>query len=430
MISGKVTYDFGWASLTSVSAYQTTRMQYLEDISVRWVPLLQSLYKVSYYGVGLEEGDSTDKFTEELRLSSPGKGPLEWVVGLFYNDEKSDRSQDVIAYEALDQAAAPDPATFLSPTRYTEYAAFGDLTWHITSRFNVTGGLRYASDRQKYEQAGTGLIKSEPQLRSTEDVVTYLANTRYQFNENTNAYFRYATGYRPGGPNFQVVNPTTGQVGGAPNFQADTLSSYEVGLKTETSDRTLGLDIDAYHVNWNNIQVLTSVGGLSAIVNAPGGARVDGAELAVTARPASFVELSGNAAYANARLKQADPALGASQGERMPNVPKFTAALNADFRLALPLQPTVGGSVRWVGDRMASFDKSAAPPQYRLPAYAAADLHALVNLRSVSLQLYVHNLFDKRGELNVPNTIVQANGPRPVSILEPRTVGVSAMVNF
>src|SRR5204862_1333037 len=128
--------------------------------------------------------------------------------------------------------------TVSRPSLYEEYAAFGDLTWHLTHKFDVTGGVRYARNNQMFTQIGSGaLIGSSPTTRSSEDVFTYLANARYHFSDHTTAYLRYATGYRPGGPNVVTI------AGGPGTFESDRLKSYEAGFKAETTDGRFGVDL-------------------------------------------------------------------------------------------------------------------------------------------------------------------------------------------
>jgi len=71
-------------------------------------------------------------------------------------------------------------------------------------------------------------------------------------------------------------------------YDADTIISYEAGIRGETQNRMFGFDASIYYNDWNDIQLFTQintdVGPFG--VNANGrGARSYGAELALTARP-------------------------------------------------------------------------------------------------------------------------------------------------
>jgi outer membrane receptor protein involved in Fe transport len=432
LVSGTVSYDFGPAKLTSISSYQTTQTKLFYDFSSVVAPLL------GLGAVAVDDKTTTNKFTQEVRLASAQGQVLEWLIGGFYTHETSEQHE---VLNARDRNGQSVPNTFLTltvPSRYAEYAVFGDLTWHLTDKFDVTGGVRYARNRQTLEQIGTGiLIKSAPAIDSDSGDVTYLANARYRFSDHVTAYLRYATGYRPGGPNVVVNNLTTGLPIGATSFNADRIHSYEGGLKAETTDGRFGIDLSGYNIDWTNMQISVTQNGFSVRANAPSGATVRGAELTLTARPASEFTVTGAFAYQDAHLNGAEPALGAAAGERLPNVPRFTATLNADYELPIDsFRPTVGATLRHVGERRASFDKSTSFPQYRLPAYTSVDLRAgfmlgVTNDHPVNVQFYVHNLFDEHGQL-IPRLVFfpPATGPAQISITQPRTIGVSASMKF
>jgi outer membrane receptor protein involved in Fe transport len=426
LVSGTVTYDLGPASLTSISSYQTMHTQMLIDISRQFVPILESV-DLFYSAVGIPQSLSTDKFTQEMRFASSEGRTLEWLVGGFYTHETSGNEQDFLLLDPAGQPALNDLYVFSSPSSYREVAGFANLTYHFTSKLDVSGGLRYARNRQAFSQTGSGAFGiTTPVRRSTENVSTYLANARYRFSGHTTGYVRYATGYRPGGPNFVSNDPTTGLPVGPPTFEADRLKSYEGGFKSETADRRFGIDLAGYYIDWSNIQIITSRGGFSGIANAAGGANVTGAELTLSARPAHAYTMTGAFAYQDARLSQTDTELGGAKGDRLPNVPRFTAALSADYEFPIDrLRPTVGATLRYASDRTSGFEKGRSP-QYHLPSYTVVDLRTGLELGVADFQLYVHNLFDRRGELSADTS----RGPAQLAILQPRTVGVSLSAHF
>lgn len=430
LIAAAVDYDFGSASLTSISSFQTARVGYRSDLSAYYVPLFGSI-GLPFSAIAIDQNRDLDKFTQEIRLASSGKRTIEWVIGGFYTHERSSNRQHLVSRDLAGQPSAIDLATLSIPSSYEEYAAFGDLTWRVTDRFDLSGGLRYAANRQRYQQNGTGLLGATmPASTSNDDVFTWLANARYRLSSRATAYLRYATGYRPGGPNFVINDPVTGLPAGPATFGSDKLASYEAGLKAETTDRTFAVDASVYHIDWNNIQVITARAGGTVIANA-GSAKVDGAELTLTARPSRDVTVTGAFAWQNARLAEADADLGAAKGERLPNVPRFTAAINFDYRIdAGPPAPAVGATLRFVSDRRASFDGSASFPQYKLPDYATIDLRVGVTLGRIDTRLFVRNLFDVRGQLSAVTLLSALGGPAQVSILQPRTIGISASTRF
>lgn len=431
LASATIDYDFGGATLTSVSSYQTNKTFATTDGSAVYAPFLQILANIPAEAVAINELARTRKFAQEIRLASPTGQTIEWLVGGFYTHEKSLLRQVADTYGAgLVPMPNVNAVTAAIDSSYEEYAVFGNLTWHLTDAFDVSGGIRYAHNNQQFTQDASGIfVVSAPGSSSSEGVVTYLANARYRFDRNVTAYARFATGYRPGGPNFRVIDPVTGEPS-PPTFDSDSLNSYELGIKAETADRSFGVDLSGYYIEWKDIQLLSPVAGVSNFANGPG-AHIKGAELTLTARPAPEFVATGNFAYNDGYLTDDVPLLGARKGERLPNTPHFTAAVNFDYRGAdSALKPAFGATLRFASDSKASFDASPALRQYDVPDYATVDLRAGLSFGPVDAQLYVQNLFDTRGQLAAQTILSQLGGPAQVLILRPRTFGLRLTSNF
>lgn len=430
VVSGTINYDLGFANLTSITSYQTNDVNFRVDASSLYVPLLGSI-GLPVALTGLDGGVSTDKFTQEVRLASSDKGMIEWIIGGFYTDEKSKSPASLVGYNADGSLFPVDLLLSDLPSTYKEIAGFGNVTVHLSDKFDVTGGLRYAHNKQTYSQIVTGILApSLPTQRSSEDVVTYLANARYRFSPHATAYARFATGYRPGGPNVVTFDPVTGAPLGPPSFDADTLTSYEVGFRGETADRTFGIDAAAFHIDWNDMLISGLRNGLNAYINT-GGAKIDGAELTLTARPARSFTVTGAFAYQNARLAADSPDLGGRKGDRLPNVPEFSAAINADYRAqGEGLRPTFGGTVRFVSDRKAGFDLNPNLPQYDLGDYVTIDLRAGAAFGPVTAQVFVRNLGDSRGAISAYMATAALGGAARVAVLQPRTIGINLSSRF
>jgi len=432
LVSGTITYDPGWATLTSITSYQVMKTHIATDGSAVYAPILQLFYGVpNAAAVGIDEFDRTRKFTQEVRLASPTGQKIEWLLGAFYTHENTLLHQ---VGEAYDAALKPIPVNILDariPSTYQEYAFFGDVTYHFTDRFDITGGIRYARNDQKFTQIGTGLlVSSGPQRKSHESVVTYLADARYKLGRNVTAYARFATGYRPGGPNYLVLDPVTGKQAAPSTFKSDSLDSYEIGLKAETPDHSFSIDAAGYFIDWKDIQLLTAVAGVTTYLNA-GRAHIKGAELTLTARPGPGFVATGAFAYNDGYLTADNAALGARKGERLPNTPHFTASVNTDYTLLdSPAKPTLGASLRYASDSTASFDGNASLRQYHLPDYVTVDLRAGATFGPVDAQVYVHNLFDVRGQLSAQTVLSALGGPAQVTMLRPRTVGLRLTTRF
>lgn len=429
LISATANYNFGPATLTSISSYQTVESDVLYDLSVVFLPILASTGRTNYSAIGFKDDVNTDKFVQELRVANNTIGRWDWVLGGFYTKEDSDFDQSILPVDLAGQPVSDNLLLTLTPSTYEEYAAFGNVTWRLNEKFDVSGGLRFARNREETMRVGSGLFgTSRPLRKSDDDVLTYLANARYHLSENAIAYVRYSTGYRPGGVNFVLNDPITGEPIADPTYDADTLDSYEIGFKGQTEDRRYDIDVSLFYIDWSDIQITAVRNGVGTRINAPDGATVQGVELGFTTRPSDSLSIVGAAAYQDATMNEANADIRAAKGERLPNVPRVTATLGADYLLSQgPLEPSLGATLRYVSDRNANFAAALAPPQYPLSEYLTVDLRAALTVGRVVTQIFVRNVFDERSELamfNWNSTYAQA------AVLQPRTVGLTATMRF
>ena len=426
--SGTLSYDFGDVTLTSISSYQTVRSHAITDVSAFFVPALAGS-GIVLGSIEVEKQNDTDKFTQEIRLNASG-ALLDWSIGGFYTDEDSDQFQTLNSSLPNGDVFPVNLLTVELPSTYEEYAGFGTLTWHATPKLDLTGGLRYAHNSQHFEQIGSGpLVFSVPERSQTDSIVTYQGTIRYRASERFMPYLRYATGYRPGGPN-AVINDLSGQPLADPLFDADKLRSYEGGIKASSEDRRFSVDAAIFYIDWDNLQINAVRNGLGVVDNAAA-ARSKGAELTLTLAPTSVLSLVAAFGYTDAELSEDAPDLGGAKGDRLPDTPEFTGSLSGDYAFDLGGRDAfVGATVRHVTDRVVSYDASASVPQYDLPDYTTVDLRTGLQLGDTRLQLYVKNAFDERGQLSATTGFSALGGPVWVSLVQPRTIGVNLISQF
>jgi outer membrane receptor protein involved in Fe transport len=288
-------YDLGPAILSSTTTFSDTERSERVDTS-RIFGILFPLLSGGAIPPGVTPFDNEitlEKWTEEVRLTSTSGGRFEWLAGFFYTSEEALNGQLVFA---LDQNLVPIPplnplAIVAIPSTYEEYALFGNATFRLTDQFWISGGLRWAHNDQTFRQVSSGAIvpPADRPGESSEDVWTWSVSPQYHFTDDTMAYARVATGYRPGGPNVVVPGlPAT--------VDADTLVNYELGLKTRLADPALSLDVALFRMDWDNIQVPIQSGGIGGLGNG-GTARSQGIEAALVLEPAPGLELGANGAY-------------------------------------------------------------------------------------------------------------------------------------
>ena len=233
-ISGQVDWSFGFAKLTSITAYRNQVNQSNQDIDFTGADISSN-----------KTANEISTFTQEFRLASEGTGPFSWLVGGFYQDETVDTGReirfgkDIRAFADLlagRTATNPGLITILeqlqsatNPTivpgrtyfqagqgiddayrlKQTSYSLFGQADFKVTPRLTVTGGLAYLHDRKA---ASSQVLLNDP--FSSLDLNRALTES---VPGSGQSFFPLATpslaalagclfqkGYTPTGPNFPI----------------------------------------------------------------------------------------------------------------------------------------------------------------------------------------------------------------------------------
>ncbi|MBB5709960.1 TonB-dependent receptor [Sphingomonas xinjiangensis] len=464
--NGTIDWDLGFASLVSATSYSETVQQEVTDASYELAGIGDVFFgdvgTPGPRGITLPARVSSKKFTQEVRLASPSSTTLEWLVGGYYTREEGLISQRYLPF-ALDTGESLDPSLTLPlgpggadavfpeflraelGSVYREYAGFGSATLHLGPRFDITAGARYSHNEQRTRQLLDGSLlplsggAAGPEItngRSSEDVFTWSVSPRFEFSDHASIYARVAKGYRPGGPN--VVPPGAGDR--FPGFfEADTLISYEVGIRGETEDRSFALDASLYYLDWKNIQVLvvyqTGIGPVGADGNGDS-ARSQGAEVTATLRPTRGFDVVLNVAHNDATLREDLPeGNGGFAGDRLPYAPEWTANLSADYEWSVGNGATafVGGNVRLVSAQEADFDDSYRTTFGRrlgIEGYATADLRVGARFGAFNVTAFAKNLGNSRGIINAGGFGTRPGSLVSASPIRPRTLGVTLGAGF
>lgn len=431
LYTATIDWDLDFAGLTSASSYSTAKVETVQDAS--------SIYGVAFPALsggalpaGLSRFDlllDHEKFTQEVRLASPSGGGLEWMLGGFYTWEDSTNQQAASA-QFMDGRPIPglDPlATASLPTTYREVAVFGNATVALTDIFDITGGLRWAHNKQDFEQISDGALLGGAKRvpgQSSENVLTFMASPRLKLNPDLTLYARAASSYRPGGPNVALPNVP-------PSVDADTLVSYEAGVKSTLLDGRLQANASVFYIDWKDIQISDSDGGVSFLRNG-GKAKSAGLEFETIFVPVQGWRLGANGAYTDASFKGDVPGVGAKDGDRLPLIPRYSFALTADHEwdLSAGWAANAGGGYRWTGAVTSAAESSS--DNVRTRSHGVLDLHAGVSNDTVALRFYVRNATNSRAT-TAAGLITSALGS-PVQIdrtvLQPRTIGLSLDLTY
>lgn len=436
LYSARIGVDVGFAELTSVSAWSRSRLSIVEDATNRF-GFVVAPYP-GYTGVAFNNGSSTNKFSQELRLSDTGP-VIDWLVGGFYTQEHSDTPQSLVAVGGGDAVVAYEG---LNPSSYRDQAIFADVTYHVTPRFDIQVGGRYSGNKQDYSYVQVVDPDSVPVFGPSssissglkENAFTWLVTPTFRITPDVMVFFRAASGYRPGGPNANLPTiPLT-------SFESDRTINYELGVKGTALESGLTFDVSLFQIDWKDIQ-LQNTDAASGFVYFSNGskARSRGLEGAVSWKPWQGMIVDGNATYTNSELTRSLPpqmpgitSLIGQKGDLMPNTPKFTANLSVqqDFDLTDDVSAFVGGAYTYIDDRVGQFVNDPTGARPRLPSYSNVDLRAGVSIQQRwDVSFYLRNLFDNRGVLTSENAGGTQSVPT-VNFVRPRTFGVVLSGSF
>jgi iron complex outermembrane recepter protein len=414
--------------LVSLSGYNVQQAQTSVDVSSVYGGLAEQAYGICT--TVLVSASQTDKFSQEVRLSAPLGAHFDWLLGGFYTHEDSTVTQDVNVITPDSGAVVATGLRTTTPSIYAETAAFSDLTWHLTERFDIQAGGRWSSIQQSLQNTLVAPLLGAPVPQvgettySSAHPVTYLFTPRFKPSSELMLYARLASGYTPGGSN----GPLCRVFDFSCDYSPDKTYNYELGAKGTALNRVLSYDVSLYRINWDDIQLHAVVPpGIGYLTNASE-AKSQGLELSLEARPLTGMTAAAWATWNTAELTEPfSPGIAAQgdSGDRLPYSSRFSGKLSLDQEFPLPSSMTgfVGASVFYVGDRLGAFSGagSIVAPRAYLPAYARTDAHVGVRYGTWTLNAYVNNSFDKRGVLDSGADLL----PVATLYIQPRTAGLN-----
>jgi len=426
----------GAADLTVISGYNKNSWSDAEDYT--WAlggpdSLTQSQFGVT--GATLFDFANTEKYVEEVRLSTPIGTSFDWLVGAFYTHEDNIIGQSIGGEDINTGQLTGNGYTGHYLSTLAEYAAFTDLTYHVTDRFNVQIGGRDSEIQQTGGETLNGpyipifFAKPSgyvaPEVRLKHNAFTYLVTPQFKISPDFMVYARLASGYQPGGANVAAG------IGTPTQFTPGKTQNYEIGAKGDFLNRRLSIDASLYYIDWKDLQITLTVPqtGFSYVGNA-GNAKSEGAEFSIEAKPLQGLTVAAWVTYTDAVLTQAFPANSTTYGpvgSRLPYSSRLSGHLSLDEEFPLSNRVTgfVGGAVSYVGDRVGEFTGSALRQTY--PDYVQVNAHAGMDYGPWTVNAYVNNVADKRA---ITGGGIGLYPPFAFTYILPRTMGVNLSRSF
>jgi iron complex outermembrane receptor protein len=438
-------------------------------------------------GPSVTEKDSTRQFTEELRLTSTGSGPLQWIFGLFYQDLYSEWDEWAVAPQAAPALSAAIPGYPTTTNLYIDYqpqvitqnAQFGEISWQFTPDLKGTVGLRHYhfSLSQSNEEYGVFTVNGAPGVVNPGSMpntpyYTGVSNSAsgtdpkfdlsWHVNPDVLLYATIAKGFRLGGANQPIPvaePPASGIPSGplegnecylqakllltpvcSPNillkapaaFSSDSVWSYEIGEKSQLLDRHLIFNVSAYYERWMNPQIATNLNGYGITANGAD-ARIYGVEVEMQALLSREWTLGVNFGYTNAEFTASNLLTGYPSGYNVPDIPDVTASATLRWKHPLTSDLSLVGTLEgdYVGTRTdAPYGEALSLTTINtyllhLPAYGFLNARLGFAGNQWTASLYVNNLTNKEALLDPqPQIDLQTNAFVRYLVNRPITTGL------
>ena len=301
-----VEHDFSGGTLTSVSAYQDY------DYKHEFVGLDMGLAG----GFRARRNEEYENLSQELRYTSIKSDTFDYIVGAYFENSEVSRFQN---------SSINLVTIFLDPTggfldRYEPWtietktiAAFGQVRWYFTDDLTLILGGRYASEDKDFEferyfaEYGTDNRLNipggpgGPPLAVTdsrsESKFTGSATLQWHVNENAMLYAAFLQGHKTGGFSDRIENPLADY-----EYDEENVDSVELGAKTTWLNGALALNIAAFSMDVEGLQLATQIPGTVPAFSVSNAAdsTSKGVEMDVTWAVNDVWTLGANAAFTDA----------------------------------------------------------------------------------------------------------------------------------
>ncbi|MGE3744556.1 MAG: TonB-dependent receptor [Sphingomonadaceae bacterium] len=333
-------HDFGWGTLSSLTAYRNVKNHYRIDFDA-----------IAGNIVGVDLYAYSRSFQQEILLSGD-TGKLQWTAGLFIYSAEQGSDTTLNSGGAIPLA---DPGleflnyTILADVNVHSYAAFAQGSYALGENSHITGGIRYTYDKARFaatQVAGNGNTAPAGTLLGTNidshhwSDPSWRIGVDHKLTPDVMVYARYDRGYKSG--TFNLSNAFQ------PPIDPEKLDAVEIGLKSELFDRVLRANVAAFHYDYKNIQLSKNDGsGVQTVLNAAA-AKIQGVELELVLAPRldfGKLQLNSSLSLLDSKYKdfQGGPistptgvggnviSFGDLSGNKLIHAPKWTLSIGGSF---------------------------------------------------------------------------------------------------
>jgi outer membrane receptor protein involved in Fe transport len=348
---------------------------------------------------------NTDGHTQNLS----GGGTLEWTrpfvigtipVGFTIGSEYSRESAHIVLTNV--GGGLPDSTTTDATIHQDNAALYAQAVVSVTSRLDITGGLRYDYVHVPYRDS----LDATNDGNNTFNRVSPEIGATYRFTDDFKAYVAYKSGFRAPAPlELACANPNAPcslpfSLGADPALKPVSTRDYEGGIDYEFARRTW-IDLDAFWTDVDNDIVYASPtltqeyflnvpktrrAGIEAStqIGLPAGFRVEGSYSYIAATYQSSVLI----ATSDSSPKATQP------GDFFPLSPRNTGRAGVGYgHLFGPVLVDGDFGMRMYSGQFLRGDESNQRPE--IPGYSVGDLRGHLQWDRYGVEFAIDNLFNR-----------------------------------
>lgn len=427
----------------------------------------------------LSQNQDRDLTSGEIRFSSKFDGPINFVAGYFYQQDK--QSTETLVTLADTVTGVPlctnhaqciaDPASAAAQSIVfgtdtildtDSYAIFGHVDYELTEALTLGAGVRYFSADERdisvtlqafqgsipftFPPAFGGPVQTVPIFAptdfSTVTKVTWDSSLGYQYTDDQLYYFKAGTGFRQGGINDANAAAQLGVLIPA-GFKPDTVTNLEVGAKTSWLNDRLFFNAAYFKMFWKDIQVPgQDATGASNFVENAAKAEIDGIELELFVRLTEEWLLTLGITWLDAALTEdqalnnpasfvgrALPPLGLD-GDNIPKAPEWafsgSVEYNVPFQMIQDVDMSLLGNFSYT-DSSNRFFNNSFDNNGKLGDYFLLNMSANFNYKNWVFRIFSNNVTDEIATIDIFGNGADA---QHLVTAEPRSFGAQVQWNF